>query len=89
MYRVGMPFWRAVARAGRPLRFRVNVYYDPEVSSYWATSPDVDGLTVTGATLDELMQEVQLGAQELLELAVSNYHGPAAPDVRFRSLAPA
>lgn len=75
MYRVGFPGWKLAARFGVPLSMRVHIHYDPEVSSYWTTSPDLGGLIVTGSTLDELFSEVRLAAPDLIELEI----GKAAP----------
>lgn len=87
MYRVGLPFWKFVARSGRPVRFRVNVRYDPEVNRYWAMSPDLDGLVVEGGTIDEVREEVRASAEALLEMAVNGHHGRATPELRFRDTA--
>lgn len=83
MYRVGFPGWKLAARAGIPLQVRVNVHYDPEVKSYWTTSPDLDGLIVTGNTIDELLHEAKLGIDGLLELALQGQHVRAAPQLSF------
>jgi predicted RNase H-like HicB family nuclease len=56
-----------MALESRPVR--VNVYFDPEVESYWANSPDLDGLSASGKTRGELEQEAQWAAEALLELA--------------------
>lgn len=56
-----------VATNARPIR--VNVYYSPEAQGYWASSPDLDGLTVAGDTRDEVMQEARWAAETLLDLA--------------------
>jgi len=58
---------------------RVQVFYDPEVQSYWANSPDLDGLVVTGSTRAELENEARSAAGTLLELE-GVY---AAPEIRF------
>lgn len=71
-YRVGMPLWRVAARAGLPLRLRVEVHFDQESGTYWAESPDLDGLTVSGSSLDELRTEVLGAAETLLELALDD-----------------
>lgn len=56
-----------MAVASHPLR--VNVFYSPEAQSYWANSPDLDGLAVSGKTRAEVEQEARWGAETLLELA--------------------
>ena len=87
MYRVGFPGWKLAARMGMPLRIRVNVHFDEESKSYWAASPDLDGLVVSGATLDELRDEIRGGAVDLLELAVDGKRARAVPDMRFKDAA--
>lgn len=87
MYRVGLPLWKLVARFGGAVRFRVNVYVDPEVNRYWATSPDLDGLAVEAATIDELREEVRAAAEALLELAINGHPTRATPELHFRDTA--
>lgn len=70
-YRVGMPGWRMFARLGVKLYARVDVHFDPEVNSYCAESPDLQGLVVSGQTLDELRDEAVSAAQVLLELEMA------------------
>jgi len=76
MYRVGWPLWKLVARLGVPLRFTLVVHYDPEVCVFWAESPDLDGLVVEAATLQDLHNEALLAADLLLELQLSAPHPP-------------
>ncbi len=66
-YRVGMPGWRLAARAGARLYFRVKVQRDEEAGVYCATSPDIAGLVIEAATLDELAREIRDGAADLLD----------------------
>lgn len=87
MYRVGLPGWKLLARVGVPVLVRVNIHYDNETKSYWANSPDLDGLVVSGATLDELRNEVRGGAETLLDLAVDGHRAQAMPELRFRDAA--
>lgn len=68
MYRIGFIGWKLAARLGVPLSMRVNIHYDPEVSVYWTTSPDLGGLIVEAKTLDELFSEVKMAAPDLIEL---------------------
>ena len=89
MYRVGWPFWKTVARSGRPVRFRVDVHYDAEAGAYWASSEDLDGLVVEGSTLDDLAFEVRTASKALLDLALDGYTGQASPDMRMLGFAPA
>jgi len=72
MYRIGFPGWKLAARAGIPLRLRVQAFKDEESNSYWAKSDDLDGLVVSGATLDELQGEVMAAVSVLLQLEVRN-----------------
>ena len=70
-YRVGVPFWRFASNMGMPVHLRVNIYYDNESFSYWAESPDLDGLVVSGADLDDVKAEALEAARELLELQLT------------------
>jgi len=87
MYRVGFPGWKIAAKMGVPLRLRVNVHFDSEAKSYWADSPDLRGLVVTGDTLDELRQEARGAAEVLLEIALKNHAPQTQPDFLFRDAA--
>ncbi len=69
-YQVGWPGWKFAARMRVPLLVRVRVHFDAESKSYWADSPDLDGLVVAGQDLDELRSEVFAAADELLNLAI-------------------
>lgn len=65
------------------MRIRVNAHYDPQSKTYWAESPDLDGLTVSGETLDELRSETLGAAEVLLELAVRGHPlGKAVTELR-------
>ena len=83
MYRVGLPGWKIAARLGVRLKIRVDIHHDVETSSYWASSPDLDGLIVAAPTLDALRFEVRSGAESLLELAVNSKRTHATPVLRF------
>lgn len=87
MYRVGFPGWKVAARLGIPLKLRIEVMHDEETQSYWTKSPDLDGLIVTGFTLDELRTEARLAAVELLELELHGQHISATPELRFKDSA--
>lgn len=87
VYRVGFPFWKAVARAGKPVEFRVDVYRDNDAGVYLANSPDLRGLHVEADSLDELLQEVRGAADVLLELAISGPRGRAYPQLRYHDAA--
>jgi len=67
MYPVGWPLWKMLARAGVPLRFTLVVHFDSEARVFWAESPDLKGLVVEGADLDEVRREALLAADGLLE----------------------
>lgn len=54
------------AQAMRPIR--VNVYYSPEARSYWADSPDLNGLAAAGKTRAEVEQEARWAAETLFEV---------------------
>jgi predicted RNase H-like HicB family nuclease len=84
-YRVGMPLWRTAARAGIELHVRVDVHFDEESRSYWAASKDLDGLVVSGATLDELRDEVISAASVLLEGQLSEFPRHITADMHVTS----
>jgi len=67
MYPVGWPLWKLFARWGVPLRFTLIVHFDGEARVFWAESPDLDGLIVEGADLEEVRREALLAADMLLE----------------------
>ena len=83
-YKVGWPGWKMAARCGVPLLVRVHVHFDVESQSYWADSPDLDGLTVAGQDLDELHTEAVAAANELLDLAIHNPKARAFTELRIR-----
>lgn len=70
-YRVGIPGWKLASRLGASVHLRVNIFYDDESHSYWAESPDLDGLVVSGTDLDDLKAEALAAARELLELQLT------------------
>ncbi len=82
-YRVGLPGWKLAHRLGVPLTLRVNVHFDPEVKSFWTSSPDLNGLVVTGESLDEVWKEVEIGIGELLELELGVVPERALPTLRM------
>lgn len=87
MYRVGFPLWKTAARWGVPVLVRVNVHQDKESGTFWADSPDLDGLTVSGSTLDELHKEVTSAADTLLEMAIDGRKAKAQTEIRIRDAA--
>lgn len=52
--------------ASHPIR--VNVYYSPRAHSYWADSPDLDGLAASGKSRQEVEQEALWAAETLFEI---------------------
>lgn len=89
MYRVGFPFWKAAARAGIPVKIQVRVYHDASSNSYWAESDDLDGLVVSGVTLDDLQHEVLSAARTLLDLSLrDSSRAHITTDMRVRSALP-
>ena len=48
---------------------RVNVFFSREAKSFWANSPDLDGLAASGKTRAEVEQEARWAAEALLEIA--------------------
>lgn len=51
-----------------PHPIRVNVYYSPKAHSYWADSPDLDGLAASGKSREEVEQEALWAAETLFEI---------------------
>jgi len=84
MYRVGLPFWKTAARWGVPVLVRVLVHRDAASNTYWADSPDLDGLVVSGKDLDELCAEANAATAELLSLAVVGHKTRAQTELRIR-----
>lgn len=72
MYRVGLPFWRTLAKVGVPMQVRVFVFENENGPGFWAKSDD---LVVSGETIDELHREVTSAAEELFELQVTKKAG--------------
>jgi predicted RNase H-like HicB family nuclease len=56
--------------ASQPIR--VNVYYSPSAHSYWADSPDLDGLAASGKTRAEVEREALWAAETLFEISGRN-----------------
>ena len=84
MYRVGFPGWKLAAKFGIPLLIRVNVHQDLEANVFWADSPDLDGLTVEGATFDDVRREVAIASGELLSLHLPTSNPKALTELRIR-----
>jgi len=81
MYRVGLPGWKTAAKLGVPLLVRVELARDEESGTFWAKSPDLDGLVVSGATLDEVKSESIAASGELLALQLDKR--PLPTNARF------
>lgn len=84
MYRVGFPGWKLAARVGIPVLVRIHAHYDAESKSYWADSPDLDGMVVAGGDLDELQQEAIAATGELLSLAMTSKSPHVQTELRVR-----
>lgn len=59
---------------------RVNVYYSPKSGSFWANSPDLDGLAASGKSRVEVEQEARYAAETLFE--VHGFEG--VPEIIFQ-----
>jgi predicted RNase H-like HicB family nuclease len=82
-YRVGFPFWKTAAKMGCSLKMIVCIHKDAEAGVYFAHSPDLRGLVVEAATLEELREEVRSAAPALLDLALGGHRAPTTPQLRF------
>jgi predicted RNase H-like HicB family nuclease len=60
---------------------RVNIYYSEAARSYWANSPDLDGLAASGSTRAAVEQEARWAAETLLDL--QGWRGPQ-PELKFQ-----
>ena len=87
MYRVGFPGWKLAAKFGVPIVVRIDAHYDRESGSYWASSPDLDGLVVTGGTLDELKNEAVAACDALLSLQLHSLPVKAAARLSYQESA--
>lgn len=45
--------------------YRVVVHFDKQSNSYWAHSPDLDGLVVSGDCWQHLLDEITIAIDEL------------------------
>lgn len=84
MYKVGLPFWKTLARAGVPVALRVNVSYDPEAKVFIATSKDLSGLVVEAGSIEDLVRETGGAVSMLMEDCVDNARRLPEPVYRFR-----
>ena len=62
------PFWKIAYKFGITLTFRVVIHKDNENKVYWCKSPDLPGLIAKMPTIEGLIKEVNIIAEELLEL---------------------
>lgn len=88
MYRVGFPGWKIAARLHVPMKFVVHVHKDMETGTYWAESDDLDGLAVSGGTLDDLYQAVMDAANALLDAEFNGVHTRTQAEVLFSTALP-
>ena len=67
-YRIGWPFWKLAYKIGCTLTFRVIIHKGTDKPVFWCESPDLPGLIAEMPTIEELIKEVHIMAEELLEL---------------------
>lgn len=67
-YRIGLPFWKIAYKFSFTLTFMVIIHKDNENKVYWCKSPDLPGLIAKMPTIEGLIKEVNISAEELLEL---------------------
>lgn len=82
-YRVGWPLWKVLAKQGVLLRFKVDVHFDEESKTFWADSPDIDGLTVSADNLEQLRNEAFSAATDLLDLELNANNVHVRPQLRI------
>jgi predicted RNase H-like HicB family nuclease len=59
---------------------RVNIYYSHKSGSFWANSPDLEGLAASGGSRAEVEKEARYAAEALFEI-----HGiEGAPEITFQ-----
>lgn len=86
--RLGWPGWRVLAGLGLPVSIRVEIAQDEETGMYCARSPDLAGLILEAATLDELVHEIQVAAAELLEARYGRNAPRTDPTLIMRGAVP-
>jgi predicted RNase H-like HicB family nuclease len=84
MYRVGWIGWKTLCRSGWPMLLRIDVHFDKESKTYWADSPDVDGLAVGGDTIEEVRSEAMNAAFALIELQLETNSANVKPALQYR-----
>ncbi|ETD67736.1 hypothetical protein V757_10995 [Pelistega indica] len=65
-YRVGLPFWRSLARMGITLSVMIEVLHDNEANVFVVTSPNLHGLIVEASDIKALLHEIHSSIDELL-----------------------
>lgn len=53
----------------------LHIHFDEDSRSFWADSPDLDGLIVSGQTPAEVMREAHAAARALLEINGASAQG--------------
>lgn len=67
-YPINWPLARFAGSLGVRIKIRIDVEFDSENSVYIATSPNLKGLVVEAATLDEICREVELVLPDFLDV---------------------
>jgi len=66
MYRVGWPFWKLLAKAGLPVRLVLTAHYNiNEKPCYWANSPNIEGVFISGDTFENTQHQALNAARDL------------------------
>ena len=82
-YPAGWPLWQAVGRAGFPIGVRVKVFKDEEAGVFVALESNLPGLVAEAATMDELVQNLHSGIQDLLEEYLHQEQATAAMSLQI------
>lgn len=72
-YPAGWPLWQSVGRRGFPILVSVKVTHDEEAGVYVAHDSNLRGLVAEGATMDQLIKNLD---QATLDLLASYLHKP-------------
>lgn len=80
-YPAGWPFWQTIGRHGVAIRVRVEVFHDVEAGVYVAHKSNLPGLVAEGESLEELFQNVDDGAKDLLASYLESE--PVKPNMSF------
>lgn len=87
-YTVGHLGWKVAARMHVPMTFHVRVRKDEESGTFWASSDHLDGLAVSGDTLDEVYSNVVEAANALLDAEFNGCPAKAQAQVLFSAELP-